>query len=347
MTSLTDLLEAANPVPATPIHKVNQAWAAFERESLVNRSRRRPRLIAASAVASLASAAALLIGILPGVISTSASAATALRHAASALSSQPLLVAGPGQYLYQSDTIIGACVTQVVTPQYPGGVELWYRGNYTTQKWTAADGSGEVVITPAAGGHWATPENETIWKQAGSPAIGGPCSPSTQLIAPPTSASSYPAMSNLPTDPAALGALIAAGRIRQDGQIGTGESSTNVSAQFDIVNNLLGIASLAQRQELVQVLYNVMANLPGVSIIGHQTDPLGRSGTAIVAPSYDNTSEQFLIDPTTGQLLDIKYVLTTVPTSLANLSGWSVGSVTSDTMFGAMQIAGTLGQSPK
>jgi hypothetical protein len=121
MTSLTELLEAANPVPATPIHKVDQAWAAFERESLVNRSRRRPRLIAASAVASLVSAAALLIGILPGVISTSASAATELRHAASALSSQPLLVAGPSQYLYQSDTIMGACDITVVTPQYPRG----------------------------------------------------------------------------------------------------------------------------------------------------------------------------------------------------------------------------------
>ena len=96
-----------------------------------------------------------------------------------------------------------------------------------------------------------------------------------------------------------LAALIAAGRVTDAGRLTTGtghcpsqngESAQvfvhgqvcSVTAQFDIVNNLLELPVASNK--LGPVLYRILAQLPGVEVIGTRTDALGRSGTAIEDP---------------------------------------------------------------
>jgi hypothetical protein len=49
---------------------------------------------------------------------------------------------------------------------------------------------------------------------------------------------------------------------------------------------------------LREALYEVVANIPGVKLLGHYKDALGRTGTAV-----ERDGETLVIDPNTGQLL--------------------------------------------
>jgi hypothetical protein len=115
----------------------------------------------------------------------------------------------------------------------------------------------------------------------------------------------------------------------------------SVTAQFDIVNNLL--ASPEGPAKLGGVLYQVMSELPGVKIIGTRTDALGRTGTAIEDPS---SGDVLVLDPSTGSLLETETLSTgRVPTAGAS-PGLKTGTVLSSNTYGPHGVVDGEGQTP-
>ncbi|MEU0035651.1 CU044_5270 family protein [Streptomyces sp. NPDC006333] len=76
--------------------------------------------------------------------------------------------------------------------------------------------------------------------------------------------------------------------------------------------------------------YRVMADLPGVRVIGHITDPLGRPGVAVEFPAayrtpLGTTRERLVVDPATGAMLSDQTLLVK-PSVRAKTAGLSSGT---------------------
>ena len=92
----------------------------------------------------------------------------------------------------------------------------------------------------------------------------------------------------LPADPAQLEPVL-----RSDIK-GAGPSPT--AELYTVVGDLLRESPAPPA--LRQALYEVAANIPGVKLVGHYKDALGRTGTAV-----ERDGETLVIDPANGQLL--------------------------------------------
>ena len=92
----------------------------------------------------------------------------------------------------------------------------------------------------------------------------------------------------LPTDPAKLEPVL-----RSDIK-GAGPNPT--AELYTIVGDLLRESPAPPA--LRKALYEVAANIPGVKVVGHYKDALGRTGTAV-----ERDGETLVIDPNNGQLL--------------------------------------------
>ncbi|MGW3633449.1 CU044_5270 family protein [Streptomyces sp. NPDC005122] len=80
--------------------------------------------------------------------------------------------------------------------------------------------------------------------------------------------------------------------------------------------------------------YRVMADLPGVRVVGHVTDPLGRTGVGVEFPqSYGTplgtTRERLVVDPSTGAMLSDQTLLVT-PSARAKTAGLAAGMTVSN-----------------
>jgi hypothetical protein len=83
-------------------------------------------------------------------------------------------------------------------------------------------------------------------------------------------------------------------------------------------------------------LYRVMANVPGVQLLGNVTDHSGQSGTGIAGPTYMGLRCQLVIYPTTGELLEQERVIVdplAEPPGLQKYAGTTAGQVTSWTDY--------------
>jgi hypothetical protein len=109
----------------------------------------------------------------------------------------------------------------------------------------------------------------------------------------------------------------------------------STASQFKTAVNLLSFPTAPQR--LGAVLYEILAKLPGVMVIGSQVDALGRSGTAIEDPSSGNV---FVLDPSTGDFLEWEQLATT------SSPGIAAGSLESAETFGPVSIVSGLGTLP-
>ena len=92
----------------------------------------------------------------------------------------------------------------------------------------------------------------------------------------------------LPTDPAKLEPVLRSD-IKSAGPNATAEL-------YSVVGDLLRESPAAPA--LREALYEVAANIPGVKLLGHYKDTLGRTGTAV-----ERDGETLVIDPNNGQLL--------------------------------------------
>ena len=92
----------------------------------------------------------------------------------------------------------------------------------------------------------------------------------------------------LPTDPAKLE------RVLLSDIKGAGPNPT--AELYTVVGDLLRESPAPPA--LREALYSVAANIPGVKLVGHYVDALGRTGTAV-----ERDGETLVIDPNNGQLL--------------------------------------------
>ncbi len=297
-------------------------------------------VIAASLCAALA-----VLGVV--VFSTKSSltpsaAATVLNEAAARATLAPIRTPGPGQYFYQESLSLQNC-TFLSGVEGSASGEFVYLTPMITQTWTAADGSGVERRTPQGPGHFQTHEEATRFAANGQ---SNPCVQIDQTTPIPRSTPQQPGVSDLPSDAQTLKSLIAAGRVDDVGQVASSATSCpsrngnapqvyvsgevcSVAAQFDIVNNLLVLPEGPVK--LGAVLYQVVAELPGIKIIGSQTDGLGRTGTAIEDPS---SGDVLVLDPTTGALLETETLVTQTTPMAGASAGLPIGTVLNSTTYG-------------
>jgi hypothetical protein len=285
---------------------------------------------------------------------TPSAAATVLNSAAAKAALTPITAPGPGQYFYQESLSVQNC-TFISGAQGGASSEFVYLTPMVTQTWTAADGSGVERRTPQGPGHFQTSEEAARFRTSG---LTNSCVQIAQTMPIPPATPQQPGVADLPTDPQTLESLIAAGRVDDVGRVapsarGCPSKSGNapqvyfdgevcsVAAQFDIVNNLLTFPQGPAR--LGAVLYHVMAELPGVKIIGSRTDALGRTGTAIEDPSSGHV---LVLDPTNGSLLETQTLVSGSGPMAGASRGLQEGTVLNSSTYVQHGVVDGEGQTP-
>ena len=84
---------------------------------------------------------------------------------------------------------------------------------------------------------------------------------------------------------------------------------SSAASVFQEVSELLSTPETGMTPALRSALYQVMANLGGVALLGQQTDRSGRTGTGIASPVYEGLRTEVIIDTTTGDLLQVEQVV--------------------------------------
>ena len=177
---------------------------------------------------------------------------------------------------------------------------------YVAQTWVAADGSGRMSQAEKPGPpSFLNQADRAKWLAAGSPNLGAALNNTTTFGSggPPST------LSGLPTNPSALGQLLAHGQVDIEGLLPHSSAvfpPQSVQFEIGIIGNLLGqpYASPALRS----ALYQVASRLPGVRFLGTVTDGIGRRGTA-VAYTLRGWQDMLIFDPNTSALLEQKTVV--------------------------------------
>ncbi len=325
-------MAAGEPAPVRRLAPANER-SLGRRLSIVGSA-----ILAGAAAAAIA---ALVLSIPGSPIRPRPAAAAVLAQAATAAASQPQLPPlASGQYYYEERISSGPCLT-TTHPASPPPVT--YVSSEALQTWTTTDGSGESKSSPTPAAHFLTLQERTA--ASGTPPLG--CAT--------TSATTVPAnfgdasVLALPTDPRTLGALFAEGRVSDAGQVAASAPACpsprnpskpqanpcSVASQFNVAVNLLSFPTAAER--LGGELFRILEKLPGVKIIGNQTDALGRPGTAIEDPS---SGIIFVLNPTTGTLLESEKL------AITSSDGVPVGSTLSTMTYGPVSVVSGLGALP-
>jgi hypothetical protein len=300
---------------------------------------------------------------------TTSSAVTFLNHAIAVTNSQPPIpTLGAGQYYYEAVHSSGIAACRVVTlPDGSTNLEagvtsgqpfLVYVESWDQESWTTVNGSGGVRDVNGTG-HFINSAQQSQWVADGSPSLDNCAGPLTTSTISPTMAAPEDGSGilALPTSPSALGSLIAQGRVNPYGVVSptnvmcpttagggaptpdaNGQCST--AAQFDIASALL---QQTEGPQLVgPALFQILAKLPGVSDVGSVTDAEGRVGVGIEYTGAGH-STVFVIDPTSGQLLEEQSLASN---STLATGGISAGTVTSTIIFGTLSVVNGLGDTP-
>jgi hypothetical protein len=302
------------------------------RVSVSHRGRPFKKWILVGAAAAIALIAAQVV---PGTLTGPPSAAAAvLTQAATTAGNQPPVVLGPGQYLY-SETRTLQSTTWALGNNEPSW-QFDTTQDETVQNWEAADGSGRELITYNGPVQFTTPASREGWVLSGKPSIASPTNTSSGQLDTPLIASSrvgvavptrdgtpgeQPAEdSSLPTDANALRRVIQAGGSGIPPSVAANISDPSTPAgTFGTAAEILETPATGISPALRSALFQVMANVPGVRLLGQATDRVGRSGTEIASP-IDSFGFRFeiVIDRSTGQLLQTQDVLV-APSELSPL----------------------------
>lgn len=90
------------------------------------------------------------------------------------------------------------------------------------------------------------------------------------------------------------------------------------------------LVTMPVKPEVRAAAYRVMAGLPGVRVVGHVADPLGRAGVAVEFPgtyrtALGTTKQRLVIDPSTGDMLSDELLLVE-PSARAKAAGLKTGT---------------------
>ena len=263
------------------------------------RSRRVKVLAAVAVAAALAIALPILLPLGPG--GPDPAVAGLLRRFARIAAHAPAEPApGPGQFVYTKIDEWGS-----YRFSSSDGTSFVYSTPAVQERWLGPDGSGRILTT-SGDVSFATPQDEAAyraWVASGGPASDGKAwdfdghaaaadgryGPG-QLF--------YRDTSALPTDPATLRELIEQRQI-----VGgpPGDSETFVLAT-DLIRDSYA------RPELRAALYEVMAELPGIELVGRTTDGAGRRGVAL-ASTHDGIRNEVVFDPKTARILEEREIV--------------------------------------
>lgn len=279
-------------------------------------ARPRRRLLPAALAAAVV--AASVAGLLAGTGSDGsgrASAASALREAASVARRRPPLSPKPGQYLYVKsvDTYLGTATDapsfSILTP-------------HVREIWLGLDRSRVHSITGRS--RFPSERDRRNWIASGRPQLPGPAEVDapTRRLRP----------LDLPSDPDALYA-----RLEREA-IGHGNSVPDEMLQLVGRSLRETNASPAQRA----ALYAVAARIPGVELVGRVTDSIGRRGVAVARDDRRARIRYTLVfDPRTSALLEEKQVLL-AGNALRYPAGMRIGYTT----YVKSGIVGSIGAKP-
>ena len=238
----------------------------------------------------LAVAAALYAGLGVGHEPSASAARQRLEHAAQLVSSAPAPVIGPGQYWYVKG--VGAFTNSAGTAS----------GTYTARQtatheiWIAGDASGRIVRRDGPPQFYSDAERAR-WEAAGEPGFnpshGIDESEPAGAIAWGWESLGVHSAADVPTDPAALEQLVA--------RSAAGTKNPLPWEEFTVISDVLRFAPLSGAQ--TAAFYQVLANLPGIELVGPVEDALGRPGTAFAVERGDELRSELILDSSTGRLL--------------------------------------------
>jgi len=265
-----------------------------DRASPVGSSKPQPRRwgLVTAAVAAGVVIALIVPTMVPG--GADAAASRALRRVALRAASQPAGQApGPGQYVY-TKTMSRQISTYVTGSDVPN---FSFSEPLVRESWIGTDGSGRLRET-----HgditFLTAADEAAWVAAGSPSLFGRRDGVADETFGPGELS-FLDTTVLPDEPGALLELIER-RELIGGPDGDAET-------FVIVGDLLRETWTAP--SVRAALYEVVADLPGVELVGRVRDEHGREGIA-VAYTEAGSRSILIFDPRSAELLGERVVLT-------------------------------------
>ena len=237
-------------------------------------------------------------------------AAAELDRAARLVADDSTPVPGPGEYQYtESDsatlvalnsagnlippdvtpsTMVGQSASSAPNPNAPDAGATYRVWDEThTQSWVGPNDNGRASFTFSTS--FFSPQDKSVWQAAGSPPVGVVAgAPSTASL----SASGFPDVTGLPTDPEALL------RTLESGAYGP---PNNAPVAFSAVGELLQDpkdTSLALRS----ALYQAAALIPDTEALGTIADHVGQQGQGI-GLTQDGVRSELIVDPSSGQLL--------------------------------------------
>ena len=237
-------------------------------------------------------------------------AATELDRAARLVADDTTPVPGPGEYQYTEtdsatlvalnsvgnltppdvtpSTMVGQSASSAPNPNAPDAGTTYRVWDEThAQSWVDANDNGQARVTFAAS--FFSPQDKSLWQAAGSPPVDVAAgAPSTASL----SASGFPDVAGLPTDPQALL------RTLESGAYGAPDDS---SAAFSAVGELLQDPKDTS-PALRSALYQAAALIPDTEALGTIADHAGQQGQGI-GLTKDGVRSELIVDPSSGQLL--------------------------------------------
>jgi hypothetical protein len=311
MMDIETLLREADPAgrPSDPsaisdvsaqIHGVVMARAGTpDPTTSRRRTVKRVGLPAAGALV-LAAVVVLVLALLTGPVGplTSKASAALNRLAAQAAAAPPVTSLAPGQYFYTETESPTYEIGSGSSPPTPANPDYDEYLNGTVQTWVAADGSGRRVTTTDPTPRFFTPADEHTWQESGRPPAAVPPNELTEVdqYGPGTAGEVNGPLplydvAGLPTDPAALSAVL--GNENADrtslGTLPAGIKTLDFVSQcitsscslFERAVGLLQGPDIGGTSALRQALFEVLASVPGVQLLGLTTDHAGQSGLGL------------------------------------------------------------------
>ena len=310
---------------------------------------KRRTVVALAGLTAVAAVAVLVIALLPGSLDgTTPAAAAVLREAATAAADQPALKLGPGRYLYSKTSSISylgeIVLTNPVYLDYKTDSQFWMASNgsaltvqrnigperFTTPKsranWVAAGSPPEALSTRVGSATTALPLSEDVppfdvSKLPTNPpalvdrlkALEKALENSVNVFNPLAYLDNSSLFVWFPNPAftcfAATGGLNCTVTLSTPGVGPVSVPSGSATAIFQTAVALLGMPETGMTPALRSALYQVMASLHGVELLGKQTDRSGRRGIGIASPVYAGLRVEVILDPTTGNLLQVEHVV--------------------------------------
>jgi hypothetical protein len=285
---LETLLRESDPARHVDVPDASSVVAEHIRQEVMSRAdaaapfrirpwKRRWMGLPVAGVVAAGVAAILIITLVPGAIGRSPTAAAmALTRLASRAAQGPTTL-GPGEYYY---TDVESPIKVAVTRAPSGAPYSWYFSG-TVQTWVAADGSGRQVTTTDPNPRFFTGADRALWVSAGEPSLKTPGSLSSTQDFTAGSASEVNGpiplydVTSLPTDPGALATVLATGTLP------SGIAALDSGNLFWRTVALLQGPDIGGTPALRGALFQILATVPGIQLLGTTTDRAGQSGLGL------------------------------------------------------------------